>query len=160
MRFKLNILILCLSETYWIKGCLIFFDIMFEWDLLNEGLPEWQLKKNYCWHAFRGLWTNLVFEPVWCSMVIDTIKLASVTLTLIQGHRGTRKGTFLCHLSRKVLNGFGWCVVFCWDSLVYWISYLLYQDWSVFKGICMSNLWIYIITFAWLAGYLSCMTKT
>ena len=68
----------------------------------------------------------------------DTVELHSlilvyVTLTLIQGHRSVGKQELL-HQSHKVFNWFELNLVYCWDWLVWWTSYLFHLVHLIFKG--------------------------
>ena len=104
-QFKLNILRLLLSNICWIKG--------------NNYCFTYYINTHWCWHAFRHFWKLLV--PAWfenkCYWMLhfDAI-LCDLDLWLkITGMQE----------SKKVVDGFGWNMSYCWDLFVWWISYSL-----------------------------------
>ena len=71
------------------------------------------VSKNFGMHSH-------VYESIWfkVGMMIDTIELyililTLLILTLIQGHRSTKKKKVLFQLSHKVFTLFGWNLAYC-----------------------------------------------
>ena len=118
-QFKLNILRLLYKEICGIKRnrALLFY---------------WLHQKNFDIHV--DIYELICFKV---HVMIDTTKhfdASLCNLDFIQGHGCARKQKLLCLLFPKVLNGFGWDLACCLEVLVWWISFLVYFIWPIFKG--------------------------
>ena len=110
-QFEQHIWRLLLSKIYWKKG--------------NEFCSTNCIKKTFNVSVYLD-----IYKSVWCriGLMIDTVVLyifilVYLTLTVIQGHRFSRKQKLLCQLFHKIFNWFEWNMVYCWDLLVWWTSY-------------------------------------
>ena len=109
-------------------------------------------KKDNHWHAF-GIDKLILFK---LSTLIDAselyvLMLVWVTLTLIQGHRGTKQQKLLCQLFHNISGWFKWNLICYWDMLVWWTSYFIFNHLTGKKP-CWTDLEGNRLSF-WLANF-------